>query len=100
MRNVRSGFFIVAAVVVATLTAALPIQTTFASQITNRSMTLVAGATDGGSKPGGVVNHKFDFTLPGGSNVGSIKFEYCTTEMCIRDRDGTNWPCYYKRYTW
>lgn len=42
-------------------------------------MTLVAGATDGGSKPGGVVNHKFDFTLPGGSNVGSIKFEYCTT---------------------
>ena len=51
----------------------------FAAQITNRSLTLVAGATDGGSKPGGVVNHKFDFTVPGGSNVGSIKFEYCMT---------------------
>ncbi|MEO5499084.1 MAG: hypothetical protein ABIR46_01130, partial [Candidatus Saccharimonadales bacterium] len=49
------------------------------AQITNRSLTLQAGATDGGSKAGGVVNHQFAFTLPGGSNVGSIKFEYCTT---------------------
>lgn len=50
-----------------------------AAQITNRSLTLQAGATDGGSLPGGVVNHLFTFTLPTTGNVGSIKFEYCTT---------------------
>jgi hypothetical protein len=52
-----------------------------AAQITNRSLTLQAGVADGGSKPGGVVNHQFEFTLPnaGGGNIGSIKFEYCTT---------------------
>jgi hypothetical protein len=49
-----------------------------AAQITSRSLTLQAGATDGGSKPSGVVNHFFQFTLPGGSAVGSIKFQYCT----------------------
>lgn len=49
-----------------------------AAQITTRRLTLEAGATDGGSKPGGVVNHFFEFTMPGGS-IGSIKFEYCTT---------------------
>lgn len=68
----------------ATLVIALIIQvvmpaTTSAAQITNRSLTLQAGVTDGASKPGGVVNHLFSFTLPGGSNVGSIKFRYCTT---------------------
>jgi hypothetical protein len=52
-----------------------------AAQITARSLTLQAGATDGGSKPGGVVNHFFQFTLPsvGNPNVGSILFKYCTT---------------------
>lgn len=49
-----------------------------AAQITTRSLTLVAGVTDGGSKPGGVVNHLYNFTLPTTGNVGSIKFEYCT----------------------
>ena len=57
----------------------LPVGNASAAQITNRSLTLQAGATDGGSKPGGVVKHLFSFTLPGGSNVGSIKFLYCTT---------------------
>lgn len=51
---------------------------TYAAQITNRSLKLVAGTTDAGSMPGGVVKHDFAFTLPGGSNVGSIKFLYCT----------------------
>jgi hypothetical protein len=51
----------------------------YASQITSRSLTLQAGATDGGSKPGGVVNHLFAFTLPSNTTVGSIKFQYCTT---------------------
>ncbi len=55
--------------------------TTYAAQITARSLTLIAGASDGGSKALGVVNHLFSFTLPsvGNTNVGSIKFEYCTT---------------------
>lgn len=51
-----------------------------AAQITNRSLTLQAGAGgDGGSEAGGVVNHLFSFTLPTTGTVGSIKFEYCTT---------------------
>src|ERR1035437_7234707 len=53
-------------------------QSAYAAQITARSLTLQAGGTDGGSKPGGVVNHKFDFNLPTTGNIGSIKFEYCT----------------------
>lgn len=70
------------AVVMAVLTVlTLPLSMVSAAQITTRSLTLQAGATDGGSKPGGVVNHLFTFTLPsvGNTNVGSIKFEYCTT---------------------
>jgi hypothetical protein len=62
--------------------AALPLimaNSAYAAQITSRSLTLQAGVSDGGSKPGGVVNHFFAFTLPGGSTVGSIKFSYCTT---------------------
>lgn len=56
----------------------LPVANTYAAQITTRSLTLQAGATDGGSMPGGVVKHKFDFTVPSSASVGSIKFEYCT----------------------
>ena len=54
-------------------------QTAEAAQITSRKLTLVAGATDAGSKPNGVVKHQFDFTLPTTGSVGSIKFQYCTT---------------------
>lgn len=50
-----------------------------AAQITTRSLQLESGATDGGSKPGGVVNHFFTFTIPTTANIGSIKFQYCTT---------------------
>lgn len=57
----------------------LPQPTVHAAAIYNRSMTLIAGALDGGSKSGGTVTHKFDFTVPAGGNVSSIKFEYCTT---------------------
>lgn len=49
-----------------------------AAQITTRSLTLQAGVTDGGSMPGGVVNHFYTFTLPTTGNVGSIRFQYCT----------------------
>ncbi len=54
--------------------------TASAAQITSRSLTLQAGPTEGGSKPGGVVNHLLTFTVPTtGTAIGSIKFEYCTT---------------------
>ncbi len=48
-----------------------------AAQITNRSITLQAGATDGGAMPGGVVNHQFNFTTGSTANIGSIEFKYC-----------------------
>lgn len=38
-----------------------------------RSVTL------GSSAPGATTNHDFSFTIPSTGNVGSIKFEYCTT---------------------
>lgn len=56
----------------------LPFSTASASQITARSLTLQAGASDGGSKPGGVVKHAYAFTIPTQADVGSIKFLYCT----------------------
>ena len=75
------GFKVVIAAAILLTQVVLPLQTANAAQITARSLTLQAGASDGGSKPGGVVNHLFQFTLPsvGGTNVGSVKFEYCTT---------------------
>ena len=72
--RIFSAFILVAAILVQTFQAS----TVSAAQITDRKLTLQAGATDGGSKPGGTVNHKFDFTAAGGT-VGSIKFQYCTT---------------------
>ena len=35
-----------------------------AALLSPRKLTLKAGATDGGSKPSGVVNHEFSFTIP------------------------------------
>ena len=53
-------------------------------QITNRSLTLQNGTTDGGSKPSGVVKHLYTFTLPSTASstpntAQSIVFKYCTT---------------------
>ncbi|HRF28159.1 MAG TPA: hypothetical protein PL051_00760 [Candidatus Saccharibacteria bacterium] len=68
------GVFLLAA------TLLLPIGTASAAQITNRSLTLQAGAGgDGGSKPSGDVRHLFTFDVATTGNVGSIKFDYCTT---------------------
>lgn len=55
--------------------------------ITNRSLTLQSGATDGGSLPSGVVNHYFQFTLQStaANSLGSIRFLYCTTAGAISD---------------
>lgn len=51
----------------------------YAAQIVTRSLQLQSGVSDGGSTPGGSVNHFFTFTLPGNNDVGSIQFMYCTT---------------------
>lgn len=73
-RLLTAGLF-----VAAFITQIIPMPQASAAQITTRSLTLQAGATDGGSKPGGVVNHFFQFNLPSGNSLGSVKFEYCTT---------------------
>ena len=77
VRNKIQAYVLLGVLVFGTLALISP--KTYAAQITNRSLTLQAGATDGGSKPSGVVNHLFGFTLPTAGTVGSIKFEYCTT---------------------
>lgn len=81
-KNSTTTFFrslsVMTLIAVALAQAALPVNYASAAQITTRSVTLV-GAADGGSKASGVVNQKFDFTLPGSGSVGSVLFEYCTT---------------------
>jgi len=79
----------------AALAVALGLQTllpsvAYAAQITNRSLTLAAGTVNGttvnaGSKASGVVKHEFAITVPSNTNVGSIKFLYCTTaaDACV-----------------
>src|SRR5665213_1506533 len=54
------------------------ISTVSAAQITARSLTLLAGASAGGSDPSGVVNHLFAFTTATSASIGSIQFLYCT----------------------
>jgi len=67
------------------LAAVISIQSLFtalpanAAQITVRSLTLQANGATGGSKPGGIVNHLFTFTVPTAASIGSIQFQYCTT---------------------
>lgn len=64
----------------------LPTNNASAAQITTRSLELIGSGTDGGSKPGGTVNHKFNFIIPTNGTLGSIKFEYCTIarlETCV-----------------
>lgn len=84
MQNKRVSFFgvfIAVALVMSTVVQVFQFrEVSAAAQITSRSLTLLAGdANNGGSKPSGVVKHKFDFTLPTDGLLGSIKFEYCTT---------------------
>src|SRR5436305_1140364 len=70
------------AIFVALLLPAIFSRKAFATgQIYARSLTLQAGATDGGSKASGVVNHFFSFTVPTNASVGSILFQYCTVAV-------------------
>ncbi len=78
---IKSTFNVLAVFVLA---LALTLQAFFvpnvsANQITNRKLTLQAGA-DGGAMPGGNVRHFFEFTIPTtGTAIGSLTVEYCTT---------------------
>lgn len=78
------------AIVLAFAVAITPLfaATTNAALLSPRKLTLMQGIDggdgdtlpDGGSQPGGNANHNFQFTIPtSGVNVGSIRFEYCTT---------------------
>jgi hypothetical protein len=87
-----SGLFGAVVVLASIAVQAVPPQSASAAQITARKLTLQAGTTDtdadgipdGGSMPGGVVNHLFEFTLPtAGQDLGSIKFQYCTTAAAV-----------------
>ncbi len=83
-KNTFFGLFAVATLIASIVLQVLPPDTASAAQITTRSLTLQAGAGgDGGSMPGGTVNHVFNFTVPGGSDVGSIRFQYCTTAAAV-----------------
>lgn len=74
-------------VIALVLAQVLSITNVSASQITTRSLTLLAGTTDGGSMPGGVVDHYFQFTLPSNTDVGSIEFKYCTLAAGVPNPD-------------
>lgn len=78
--RVRGRIVLVAAIfVAATVVNAYQATTTSAATLTSRSLTLQANGTNGGSKAGVAVNHLYTFTVPTGGNIGSIKFQYCTT---------------------
>lgn len=77
-----SSLLVIAVLLLATVLQVLLPNAADAAQITSRKLTLQAGVSDGGSEPGGNVNHLFEFTMPahsGAEDLGSIKFEYCTT---------------------
>jgi len=76
-QKIFAAFAIILLLGVVVASSLIP-NTASAAQITSRSLTLQAGVTDGGSKPSGIVNHLFGFSLPTSGTVGSIQFLYCT----------------------
>lgn len=82
-RLVSLCLIIIAAVVLPLLLATI----TNAAEIQPRALTLIGGLRDGADTgtdldgatlQSGSVDHLFTFSVPSGTNVGSIKFEYCT----------------------
>lgn len=65
-------------IISALISSVLPAGRAVAGQITPRKLTLQAVGAVGGSTPGGVVNHDFQFSVPSATAVQSIKFTYCT----------------------
>ena len=87
MRNLRVfGYFGIALLLVASVFFVNG-PTVNAAQINNRSLQLLTGASgNGGSMPGGTVNHRFEFRTGSAHTIGSMKFEYCTVasvEACV-----------------
>jgi hypothetical protein len=87
MKTPQLSFTIASRIFAALLLMATPLfltpQTANAAQLTTRSLTLVAD-TAGGSAPylgaGDLVKHNYVFSSPAvGTNLGSIRFQYCTT---------------------
>lgn len=85
------------AFLVALAAQAIPPHTASATQIPSpRSLTLIAGTDgpdadslpDGGSQPGGHVKHKFSYTIPSANDLGSIKYQYCTTAAPVPNGTG------------
>ena len=84
MRNVRVLAYFVVALVFASSTFFISAPAAQAAQITNRSLQLLTGGSgNGGSMPGGTVNHRFEFRLGSTHTIGSIKFEYCTVASVV-----------------
>ena len=78
-QNSLAALFSVVTLLAGIYLPALFTPTVFAADITSRSLTLESVGSEGGSAPGATVNHLFTFTLPSGSAVNSISFQYCTT---------------------
>lgn len=87
MKTPQLSFAIVSRLFAALILVATPFilaaPTAYAAQLTSRSLTLVADTT-GGSAPydtaGDLVKHTFKFSSPAvGTNLGSVRFQYCTT---------------------
>lgn len=85
IRGKRYSLFSILFVLGAVLVASIYAPSTYANQITVRSVTLIGVGTNGGSMPGVAANNKFTFTVPsvGNQSMGSVKFEYCTTASLI-----------------
>lgn len=76
----RFSHIILSAVLVfTTVSFAFQPEQATAAPLAQRSLTLQANGANGGSAPGLAVNHLFTFNIPSSTNLGSIKFEYCTT---------------------
>lgn len=82
-RSKYSRIIVCLVLVVSTYVFAFQGDSAYATAITARKLTLTSktpiNTHDGGSKPGGSVDHAFSFTLPqvGTPSIGSIKFQYC-----------------------
>jgi hypothetical protein len=87
MRELGKQTRIVSLCFLVAIVAILPIVQASAAELQPRSLTLVGNThdgadagteLDGATLPSGLVDHLFTFSVPSGTNVGSIKFEYCT----------------------
>lgn len=87
MRELGKQTRIVSLCLLIAIATILPIVQASAAELQPRSLTLVGGThdgadagtdMDGATLPSGLVDHLFTFSVPSGTNVGSIKFEYCT----------------------